>query len=170
MGANIRCQVLSISFERSQFAFALWREPRVLYRYGRRRIVSTDTDASITIMRLLTRYAPQHVLLDRKIVADAKQRPECKTVLEMLHEEASEQHREIVFIPPEDVTQVFQRFGEPKPYTIAVWTAIFFPKLQERFSKLTRKTDDRLIFDAVSRGVAYFSRFGEYEIQLRAAA
>jgi len=169
---SAKSRTLAIAWNAPYLGFAVFNGPQRLRVSGIRAVAkrSDDNDLSIHlqdhIRRLIRRFSPSVIAINGTV---KHTRFESATLLRVVKEETSSGSIEVVTVKDEEIRSSFERFTEPTRFSMAAWATLFFPKLTAHFLRLQRKPQYLGLFDAVSLGIGYMSRFGDYQLTLSAA-
>ena len=168
-------RLLTVHLRPQRFGFAVFKGPKQLLDWGGSTYpIPKVGSVPITkrISPLLEIYAPSVVIV-RKITQGERYR-DLRPVLSAIRKKAADYSAEVVFVGREEVRRAFGRFGKTTKYDIAAQVATFFPELMWKLPPLRKpwqtEHHNMAIFDAASLGIAYFSRFGEFELRFQNGA
>lgn len=165
----IKKRVLALTWSAPCLGFAAFESPTQLLASGIRRPSKPNTETSYSaylqqpIHRLIHKFSPSVIVVSG---VQKQKRTESNTLGRIIRTEAGKADIEMVVVKDAHLDEAFGKFTEPTRYNRAAWSAIFFPKLTEEFSRLEHKPQYLPLFDAVSIGIGYLASFGEYEIKV----
>jgi len=171
-------RLLALYLRPQRFGFAVFKGPKQLLDWGGSTYASENNVEPVLVCKrissLLTIYAPS-VIVVRKLTKRERQRyGDIQPIVGVVRKLAEKHSSELVLVGREEVRSAFQRFGKTTKYNVAAQIAIFFPELTWKLPpprKLWQKEHHNMaIFDAASLGIAYFSRFGKFELDVQNVA
>jgi len=167
MAANSR--ILALAWNAPNLGFAVFDGPTHLLAYGSRGLHRTrertnySADLQPQIHRLIEKFSPAVVAVNGLM---KQKRTELNVLGRSMRMEATRAGIEAALVKDAEIQEAFGKFTDVTRYNLAAWSALFFPALRQQFSDLVRKPQYLPAFDAVSVGIAYLARFGEYELKL----
>lgn len=165
-------RLLALHLRPKRFGFAVFKGPRQLLDWGGSAYMPRNGVEPVLVGKrissLLTIYAPSVIVIRRLGKKERQRYRDIQPIVGMVRTLAKKHSSELVLIGREEVRHAFRRFGKTTKYNIARRVAIIFSELMWKLPppRKSWQTEhyNMAIFDAVSLGIAYFGRFGEFEL------
>lgn len=167
-------KVLALYLRPQQLGFTVFKGPKQLLDWGRSTCRWNDGGPVLVCKRvssLLKNYAPSVIVVRKLTKRERKRYGDIQPIVSVVRALAKKHSSKLALIGREEVRYAFRQFGKTTKYSIASQIAIFFPELTWKLppprKAWQREHHNMAIFDAASLGIAYFSRFVKFEMDVR---